>query len=103
MFYIKVLIGDKPIDDTSDLSDVGSDYEEAIQPTTTHTLLVQSKNIIGGGGGGGKAHAEAADIGDLLSETSTDSGVKEVNGKEQKSFDTPEALKTDISLDDDSK
>ncbi|XP_019757284.2 uncharacterized protein LOC109535752 isoform X4 [Dendroctonus ponderosae] len=96
----KVLIGDKPIDDTSDLSDVGSDCEEAIQPTTTHTLLVQSKNIIGGGGGG-KANVEATDNGDLLSESSTDSGVKEVNGKEQKSFDTAEALKTDISLDDD--
>ncbi|KAH0999153.1 hypothetical protein HUJ05_012246, partial [Dendroctonus ponderosae] len=100
LFDIKVLIGDKPIDDTSDLSDVGSDCEEAIQPTTTHTLLVQSKNIIGGGGGG-KANVEATDNGDLLSESSTDSGVKEVNGKEQKSFDTAEALKTDISLDDD--
>ncbi|ENN78706.1 hypothetical protein YQE_04878, partial [Dendroctonus ponderosae] len=88
------------VDDTSDLSDVGSDCEEAIQPTTTHTLLVQSKNIIGGGGGG-KANVEATDNGDLLSESSTDSGVKEVNGKEQKSFDTAEALKTDISLDDD--
>ncbi|XP_066246029.1 uncharacterized protein [Euwallacea similis] len=94
----KVLIGDKPLDDTSDLSDVGSAYEECIQPNTTHSLLVQSKNIIGGG----KAPSfELNENADLRSESSSDSGVKEVNGKEQKTFDAQEVRKTDISLDDD--
>ncbi|XP_066151682.1 uncharacterized protein [Euwallacea fornicatus] len=94
----KVLIGDKPLDDTSDLSDVGSAYEEYIQPNTTHSLLVQSKNIIGGG----KAPSfEPNENADGRSESSSDSGVKEVNGKEQKTFDAQEVRKTDISLDDD--
>lgn len=99
-FYLQVLIGDKPLDDTSDLSDVGSDYEEPIQPSTTHSLLVQSKNVIGGG------NSSICDVGEnaeVQSESSTDSGVKEVNGQEQKTFDVQDVSKTDMSLDDDSK
>ncbi|XP_050306519.1 uncharacterized protein LOC126743472 isoform X2 [Anthonomus grandis grandis] len=92
----KVLIGDKPIDDTSDLSDAGSDIEELVEPHTTHTLLLKSKNIIGGG-----KTMEIVETVDVRSESSTDSGVKEVNGKEQKSFDVSSNHRTDISLDDD--
>lgn len=68
-------------------------------PNTTHSLLIQSKNLIGGG----KSNFEIVETADVQSESSTDSGVKEVNGTEQKSFDIPESSKTDISLDDDSK
>ncbi|KAL1497122.1 hypothetical protein ABEB36_008132 [Hypothenemus hampei] len=70
----KVLIGDQPLDDTSDLSDIGSDYEEAIQPTRLHTLMVQSKNIIGGG----KSNF-TTEIVDEDRSSSSDSGVKEIN------------------------
>ncbi|CAH1127866.1 unnamed protein product [Ceutorhynchus assimilis] len=95
----KVLIGDKPLDDTSDLSDVGSDIEESVQPQTAQTLLIQSKNLIGGATGANQNYENA----DVQSESSTDSGVKEMNGNAQKSFDLlgDSIGKTDISIDDD--
>ncbi|XP_030765391.1 uncharacterized protein LOC115889511 isoform X2 [Sitophilus oryzae] len=93
----KVLIGDKPLDDTSDLSDVGSDYEEPEISHTAHSLLVQSKNIIGGR----NSQIHLLENGDVHSESSTDSGVKEVNGKEEERVvDTLES-RTDITVDDD--
>ncbi|KAK4879365.1 hypothetical protein RN001_007511 [Aquatica leii] len=44
----KVLIGDREADDTSDLSDIGSDYEDTGKAIGIESLLVDSKTIIGG-------------------------------------------------------
>ncbi|XP_076254985.1 uncharacterized protein LOC143192981 isoform X3 [Rhynchophorus ferrugineus] len=93
----KVLIGDKPLDDTSDLSDIGSDFEDMCPTQTTYSLLVQSKNIIGGG----SSQLQLLENGDEHSESSTDSGVKEVNGQEEKRVDSMKSHKTDITVDDD--
>ncbi|XP_060516758.1 uncharacterized protein LOC132696137 isoform X2 [Cylas formicarius] len=96
----KVFIGDKPVDDTSDLSDVGSDFEEPEPLPKAHTLLIESKTIIGGG----KRNPELVEHADEQSESSTDSGVKEVNGREQRRFElmsSSQISKTDVSVDDD--
>lgn len=96
---MQVLIGDKPLDDTSDLSDIGSDFEDICPSQNTYSLLVQSKNIIGGG----SSQLQLLENGDVHSESSTDSGVKEVNGQEEKPADLMKSHKTDITVDDDSK
>lgn len=44
----KVLIGDKEAEETSDLSDVTSDYGESEYTPAINTILVESKSIIGG-------------------------------------------------------
>lgn len=44
----KVFIGDKEAENTSDLSDVASDYEEVEVTPTINTILVDSKTVIGG-------------------------------------------------------
>ncbi|XP_065162871.1 uncharacterized protein [Atheta coriaria] len=44
----KVLIGDRDIDETSDLSDAISDYEDSAEPSSLNAVLINSKNLIGG-------------------------------------------------------
>lgn len=44
----KVFIGDKEAENTSDLSDVASDYEEVEANPTINSILVDSKTVIGG-------------------------------------------------------
>lgn len=44
----KVFIGDKEAENTSDLSDVASDYEEVEINPTINSILVDSKTVIGG-------------------------------------------------------
>ncbi|KAF5291019.1 hypothetical protein FQR65_LT11472 [Abscondita terminalis] len=44
----KVLIGDREAEDTSDLSDIGSDYGETEKAPRIESLLIDSKTIIGG-------------------------------------------------------
>lgn len=44
----KVFIGDKEAENTSDLSDIASDYEEVETTPTINTILVDSKTVIGG-------------------------------------------------------
>lgn len=44
----KVFIGDKEAENTSDLSDVPSDYEEVEVTPTINSILVDSKTVIGG-------------------------------------------------------
>lgn len=44
----KVFIGDKEAENTSDLSDVASDYEEVEVAPTINSILVDSKTVIGG-------------------------------------------------------
>lgn len=44
----KVFIGDREAENTSDLSDVASDYEEVEATPTMNAILVDSKTVIGG-------------------------------------------------------
>nr|CAH7715873.1 unnamed protein product [Callosobruchus chinensis] len=91
----KVLIGDKEVDETSDLSDVGSDYGEAESVPGRTSLLIESKTVIGG-----KNLLIDGDSGD---ESSGDSGVKEVDGSAsgQHTPNRHDNAKTDITVDDD--
>lgn len=96
-FYWKqVLIGDKEVDDTSDLSDVASDYGDPEPIPGRQSLLVESKTIIGG--------KNPLQNGGSESESSADSGVKEVDSRDRSGYDGPVFLsKTDITVDDDSE
>lgn len=77
----KVLIGDKEVDDTSDLSDIGSDYGETEPPLAVNSLLVESKTVIGG-----RSPLESLE-----------------NGWHEEPVDElKHAQKTDITVDDDS-
>ncbi|CAG9854521.1 unnamed protein product [Phyllotreta striolata] len=91
----KVLIGDKEVDETSDLSDVESEFGDTEIVPTRHSVLVDSKSIIGGKNilqnGVGRG-------GESGSESSVDSGVKEV-GRNQSQYDTSDFAET---LDSDS-
>nr|CAI5826659.1 unnamed protein product [Callosobruchus analis] len=91
----KVLIGDKEVEETSDLSDVASDYGEAESVPGRTSLLIESKTVIGG-----KNVLLDGDSGD---ESSGDSGVKEVDGTAsgQHTPDRNVTAKTDITVDDD--
>ncbi|XP_017776994.1 PREDICTED: uncharacterized protein LOC108562986 isoform X2 [Nicrophorus vespilloides] len=44
----KVLIGDRVIEDTSDLSDAGSDFGDSVEPSSLNSHLVNSRTLIGG-------------------------------------------------------
>lgn len=96
-FYWKqVLIGDKEVDDTSDLSDIASDYGDPEPIPGRQSLLVESKTIIGG--------KNPLRNGGSESESSADSGVKEVDSRDRSGYDGPIFLaKTDITVDDDSE
>ncbi|CAH1994577.1 unnamed protein product [Acanthoscelides obtectus] len=90
----KVLIGDKEIDETSDLSDAGSDYGEAESVPGRTSLLIESKTVIGG--------KNVLVNGDSDEESSGDSGVKEVDGSASGTH-TPNRhiARADITVDDD--
>lgn len=89
-----MLIGDKEVDETSDLSDIASDYGETEIVPRTQSILVESKTIIGG-----KNPLHSGSDG----ESSADSGVKEVD-RDRSGYDQPAFIsKTDITVDDDSK
>ncbi|XP_074031207.1 uncharacterized protein isoform X5 [Leptinotarsa decemlineata] len=90
----KVLIGDTEADETSDLSDVGSDFEETGKTPGTHGLLVEAKTIIGG-------KNPAVQNGGSESESSADSGVKEVDRDRFEYDDSDFVQRTDITVDDD--
>ncbi|XP_072402634.1 uncharacterized protein [Diabrotica undecimpunctata] len=111
----KVLIGDKEVDDTSDLSDVESEYGDTEIVPARHSILVNSKTLIGG------KNPLQNGVGDVESESesSADSGVKEVD-RGQSVFDESEftdraeggsqnedehhtsfVSKADITIDDD--
>lgn len=91
---MKVLIGDKEIDETSDLSDIASDYGETEIVPRPQSILVESKTIIGG-----KNPLHSGSDG----ESSADSGVKEVD-RDRSGYDQPDFVrKADITVDDDSK
>lgn len=92
--YFQVLIGDKEIDETSDLSDIASDYGDTEIIPGTQSILVESKTIIGGKN---PLHNGGSD-----GESSADSGVKEVD-RDRSGYDEPDFVKTDITVDDDSK
>lgn len=92
--FFQVLIGDKEIDETSDLSDIASDYGEPEIVPGTQSVLIESKTIIGG-----KNPLHSGSDG----ESSADSGVKEVD-RDRSGYDEPDFVtKTDITVDDDSK
>lgn len=79
----KVLIGDKEVNDTSDLSDVGSDYGETEPPSGVNSLLIESKTLIGG-----RSPLES---------------IQDGWQPEDGSKDELKEQKTDITVDDDSK
>ncbi|XP_018574031.1 uncharacterized protein LOC108913044 isoform X2 [Anoplophora glabripennis] len=90
----KVLIGDKEVDDTSDLSDIASDYGDPDPIPGRQSILVESKMIIGG--------KNPLQNGGSESESSADSGVKEVDSQDRSGYDGPIfSPKTDITVDDD--
>ncbi|KAJ8913546.1 hypothetical protein NQ315_017097 [Exocentrus adspersus] len=90
----KVLIGDKEVDDTSDLSDIASDYEDTDPVPGRQSLIVESKTVIGG--------KNPLHNGGSESESSGDSGVKEVGSRDRSGYDGPIFVsKTDITVDDD--
>ncbi|XP_057670595.1 uncharacterized protein LOC130902455 isoform X1 [Diorhabda carinulata] len=98
----KVLIGDKEVEETSDLSDVESEYGDTKIVPTRQNLLVNSKKIIGGKNSLENAPADGEGS---ESESSADSGVKEVD-RGQSVYDESEnttiyTSRADISLDDD--
>lgn len=107
LILFQVLIGDKELDETSDLSDAASDYGELDVIPTRQGLLIESKTIIGG-----KNPVHGGSDG----ESSADSGVKEVDrdksGYDDDSLfqendkvdytDSAFVSKADITVDDDS-
>ncbi|XP_019871463.2 uncharacterized protein LOC109599854 isoform X2 [Aethina tumida] len=103
----KVLIGDKELDETSDLSDVASDFGDIESAPSVNCILLKSKTVIGG-----KNFTDSPSMGSD-GELSADSGVRE-----EKDFDefgsnnnidenihyaqaVNTASKTDITVDDD--
>ncbi|CAH0557348.1 unnamed protein product [Brassicogethes aeneus] len=103
----KVLIGDKELDETSDLSDIDADFGDTETIPEVKSLLVNSKTIIGG-----KNSIEQVSIGSD-GELSADSGVRDDTKDfdyfgSNNNIDEPmiyaEAVnpsKTDITVDDD--
>ncbi|CAH1108897.1 unnamed protein product [Psylliodes chrysocephalus] len=83
----KVLIGDKEVDETSDLSDVESEFGEAEIVPTRHSLLLNSKTVIGGK----NFLQNGVTGGESGSESSADSGVKEVD-RDQSTYDESEFM-----------
>jgi hypothetical protein len=90
----KVLIGDKEVDETSDLSDAASDCADDID-SPTRNLLIDSSIVIGES----VARNSFSD-----EETSFDSGVREDREEfsDREKFENV-APKTDITVDDESK
>lgn len=89
-----MLIGDKEIDETSDLSDIASDYGDPEIAPRSQSILIESKTIIGG-----KNPIQNGSDG----ESSADSGVKEVD-RDRSGYDEVDFVKkTDITVDDDSE
>jgi hypothetical protein len=91
----KVLIGDKEVDETSDLSDAASDCADDID-SPTRNLLIDSSIVIG------ESVARNNSFSD--EETSFDSGVREDREEfsDREKFENV-APKTDITVDDESK